>query len=405
MKIFLILRTGLRALSRNKMRSLLTMLGIIIGVAAVIAMIGIAEGARTQVQQQISMLGTNMIMVFPGSVTQGGVHSGWGSITSMTADDATAILGGCPSVARVSPTVRTVGQVVVGNQNWATSIQGAGPDYFEIRDWPIQTGQSFTELDVRSAAKVCVLGASVAEQLFPGQNPVGQVVRIKKVPFNVLGVLSRKGANSHGDDQDDLVVAPYTTIQKRMMGISHIQGMTISAISKDRIDDAQEEITTLLRRRHRIAPGGSDDFMIRAQAEIAQTAEETSKVMTLLLGSIASVSLLVGGIGIMNIMLVSVTERIREIGIRMAIGAHPGDIRTQFLLEAIILSTLGGLIGVGMGVVVSRIVARAAGWPVLTSPQAVAMAFGFAVVVGVFFGFYPAQKASRLDPIEALRYE
>jgi putative ABC transport system permease protein len=404
-KVLLILRVGLLSLMRNKMRSLLTMLGIIIGVAAVIAMVGIAEGARSEVQAQISTLGTNVLMVFPGSVTQGGVRSGWGSVTSMTVEDAATILESCPSVARVAPTVRTVGQVVAGNQNWSTAIQGAGAAYFEIRDWPLQSGLPFTDLDVRSATKVCVLGASVVEKLFPNQDPIGQVVRIKKVPFTVLGVLARKGGSSMGADQDDLVVAPFTTVQKRIMGITHIQGMNISAVSKEKIPEAQSEIEALLRRRHRIPTGGVDDFMIRAQSDIAQAAEQTSRIMTLLLGSIASVSLLVGGIGIMNIMLVSVTERIREIGVRMAVGARTGDIRLQFLLEAVVLSTVGGLIGMLLGLGVSRMVSSMAGWPVLLSPGAVVMAFAFAVIVGVFFGFYPAEKASRLDPIEALRYE
>ncbi|MDZ4805170.1 MAG: ABC transporter permease [Candidatus Eisenbacteria bacterium] len=405
MKFMAILRVGLRALARNKMRSLLTMLGIIIGVGAVIAMISIADGARAQVQSQIASMGTNILMVFPGSVTQGGVRSGFGSITTMTADDAVAILREAPSVARIAPTTRTVAQVIAGNQNWSTQIQGAGADYFDIRDWPVEQGLPFTDLDVRSSAKACVLGTTVADNLFPGQDPVGQVVRINKVPFQILGVMKKKGGNAMGSDQDDIIVVPYTTAQKRLQGISHIQGMMISAVGKEQVATAQTEITQILRRRHRIAPGGNDDFMIRAQSDIAATADETSKVMTMLLGAIASVSLLVGGIGIMNIMLVSVTERIREIGIRMAVGARPGDILLQFLLEAIILSTLGGLIGVGLGIGISQIVSKAAGWSVLIAPPAVAMAFGFAVAIGVFFGFYPARKAALLDPIEALRYE
>ncbi|HEX7878229.1 MAG TPA: ABC transporter permease, partial [Candidatus Eisenbacteria bacterium] len=325
--------------------------------------------------------------------------------TSMTGDDADAIRREAPSVARVAPTTRTVAQIVAGNQNWSTQVQGAGSDYFEVRDWPVEYGLPFTELDVRSAAKVAILGTTVAENLFPGDDPVGQVVRINKVPFSVLGILKKKGGNAMGSDQDDIIVVPYTTSQKRLQGITHIQGMMISAVTKERVPDAQDEITQILRRRHRIAPGGNDDFIIRAQSDIAATAEETSKVMTMLLGAIASVSLLVGGIGIMNIMLVSVTERIREIGIRMAVGARPGDILLQFLLEAIILSTLGGLIGVGLGLAISQIVSKAAGWSVLVAPPAVAMAFGFAVAIGVFFGFYPARKAALLDPIEALRYE
>jgi putative ABC transport system permease protein len=404
-KFMAILRVGLRALARNKMRSLLTMLGIIIGVGAVIAMIAIADGARAQVQAQIAAMGTNVVMVFPGSVTQGGVRSGFGSITTMTDDDADAIRREAPSVARVAPTTRTVAQVVAGNQNWSTQIQGAGADYFDIRDWPVEYGLPFTDLDVRSASKVAILGTTVAENLFPGEDPVGGVVRINKVPFTVLGIMKKKGGNAMGSDQDDIIVVPYTTAQKRLQGITHIQGMMISAVSKERVPDATTEISQVLRRRHKIPPGGNDDFIIRAQSDIAATAEETSKVMTMLLGAIASVSLLVGGIGIMNIMLVSVTERIREIGIRMAVGARPGDILLQFLLEAIILSTLGGLIGVGLGLAISGIVSKAAGWSVLVALPAVMMAFGFAVAIGVFFGFYPARKAALLDPIEALRYE
>jgi putative ABC transport system permease protein len=405
MKILAILKVGLRALARNKMRSLLTMLGIIIGVGAVIAMVSIADGARAQVQAQIASMGTNVLMVFPGSSMHGGVRSGFGGNTSLTEDDALAIRREAPSVARVSPTTRTNAQIVAGNLNWNTQIQGTSPDWFEVRDWPIVQGVSFTELDVRSASKVCILGASIVDNLFPSQDPVGQIIRINKVPFTVLGVMARKGGSSMGSDQDDLIVVPYTTSQKRLQGISHIQGMMISAISKDRVDEAETEISQILRRRHRIPPGGEDDFRIRAQSDIAATAEETSRVMRLLLGSIASVSLLVGGIGIMNIMLVSVTERIREIGIRMAVGARPGDILLQFLFEAIILSTVGGIIGVGFGVGASEIVSRAAGWPVLLAPQAIGLAFGFAVIIGVFFGFYPARKAALLDPIEALRYE
>jgi putative ABC transport system permease protein len=405
MKFFAILKVGLRALARNKMRSLLTMLGIIIGVGAVIAMISIADGARQQVQAQIASMGTNVLMVFPGSSNFGGVRSGAGGVTTMTEDDALAIRREAPAVARVSPTTRTGAQVVAGNLNWNTSIQGASPEWFEVRDWPVVDGLSFTDLDVRSAAKVCVLGASVVDNLFPAADPIGQIIRINKVPFTVLGVLSRKGGNAMGNDQDDLIVVPYTTAQKRLQGITHIQGMMISAVSKERVAEAEEQISQILRRRHRIPPGGDDDFRIRAQSDIAATAEETSRVMRLLLGSIASVSLLVGGIGIMNIMLVSVTERIREIGIRMAVGARPGDILLQFLLEAIILSTVGGLLGVGFGVATSQIVSKAAGWPVLLQPASIGLAFGFAVAIGVFFGFYPARKAALLDPIEALRYE
>jgi putative ABC transport system permease protein len=405
MKFFAILKVGLRALARNKMRSLLTMLGIIIGVGAVIAMISIADGARQQVQAQIASMGTNVLMVFPGSSNFGGVRSGAGGVTTMTEDDALAIRREAPAVARVSPTTRTGAQVVAGNLNWNTSIQGASPEWFEVRDWPVVDGLSFTDLDVRSAAKVCVLGASVVDNLFPAADPIGQIIRINKVPFTVLGVLSRKGGNAMGNDQDDLIVVPYTTAQKRLQGITHIQGMMISAVSKERVAEAEEQISQILRRRHRIPPGGEDDFRIRAQSDIAATAEETSRVMRLLLGSIASVSLLVGGIGIMNIMLVSVTERIREIGIRMAVGARPGDILLQFLLEAIILSTVGGLLGVGFGVATSQIVSKAAGWPVLLQPASIGLAFGFAVAIGVFFGFYPARKAALLDPIEALRYE
>uniref|UniRef100_A0A7C2NG20 FtsX-like permease family protein n=2 Tax=Thermoanaerobaculum aquaticum TaxID=1312852 RepID=A0A7C2NG20_9BACT len=400
-------KVSLVALRRNPMRTALTMLGVIIGVACVVAMVAIGQGASSAIQNQIGALGTNFMIVFSGSRSAGGVRHGIGSVQSLTVEDAEAIARECPSVAVAEPSVRTVAQVVYGNQNWFTTIQGAGPNYPTIRAWAVSKGTFFTDEDVKASTKVAVLGATVVENLFGSAqaNPVGEIVRIKGIPFRVIGVLDKKGGSAMGQDQDDVVVVPYTTAQKRLMGITYIQAIMVSAVSPKAIDRAADEITQLLRQRHRIGKGQDDDFVIRSQQDIASTATQMSQVLTLLLAAIASVSLLVGGIGIMNIMLVSVTERTREIGVRRALGARRADIRWQFLIESSMISGLGGVVGIGLGIFIARLISRIGGWPTLVQPQVVAAAFLFAGAVGIFFGLYPAAKAARLDPIEALRYE
>ena len=405
MNIRNILKVALRSLGRNKMRSFLTMLGIIIGVGAVIAMMAIGQGAQYNIEQQIATLGTNVLLIFPGSSNQGGVRGGMGSMTSLTADDLEAIKTQCPAVSVASPVIRTGGQVVFGEQNWGTSIMGSNPEYFTIRSWPLALGQYFTEADVRGATKVCVLGQTVADNLFKGGSAVGSVIRVKKMPFRVVGVLSPKGQSAQGSDQDDIVVAPYTTVQKKLMGVTFLGSIMLSAMSDQAMTDAQNEITELLRVRHKIQPWEDADFTVRSQTEIASAAEATTRVLTILLASIASISLLVGGIGIMNIMLVSVTERTREIGIRMSIGARGRDILFQFLVEAVVLSMAGGLIGVLLGIGSSLLISNLAGWPTLVSTSSIGLAFLFSAAVGIFFGFYPARKAAQLNPIDALRYE
>jgi putative ABC transport system permease protein len=405
MRYLQILKVAYRALGKNKMRSGLTMLGIIIGVAAVIAMVGIGQGAKQMVNDQISSLGENLLNVFPGSQQAGGVRFGAGTRTNLTDDDANAIKANCPAIQWVSPVVRAGAQVVAGNQNWATSVQGYSPDFPYIRSWPIEEGAFFTDQDVRGATKVCVLGQTVVDNLFPGEDPVGQIIRVNKLPFRVIGVLARKGQNAFGQDQDDIVIAPYTTVLRKLSRMDHINYIMASAVSKDKMDAATQQITQLLRQRHKIMPGQDDDFTVRSQLEIAQAVNSTSTVMSILLGAIASVSLIVGGIGIMNIMLVSVTERTREIGIRMAVGARGRDIMMQFLTESIVLSVIGGVAGILLGIISSKLITAVLHWPIFTSAVAVALAFFFSGFVGVFFGFYPARKAAYLDPIEALRYE
>jgi putative ABC transport system permease protein len=407
MDVMMTVRLANRTLRRNKLRSVLTMLGVIIGVAAVVATLAIGSGARASVQAQIATLGTNVIMVMNGTTSSSGVRS-WGTTHSLTYEDAEAIRKECEAVSGVAPTVRSMAQMVSSSGNWGTSVQGTTSDYFAIRDWPVEHGAAFTDADVRGGAKVCVLGATTAENLFPGgQDPVGQVVRIKGLPFRVAGVLSKKGASSMGQsDQDDVVIAPLTTVQKKLTSEpGHVGSIIVSAVAADRVNRAIEEITELLRQRHRIRPGADDDFVIRSQSEFANAAEQTSRTMSLLLLSIAAVSLLVGGIGIMNIMLVSVTERTREIGIRMAVGARARDIRWQFLIESAFLSLLGGAAGVVLGMAASGLITKMARWPTSVSPGVVLLAFVFAAAIGIFFGYYPARRASRLDPIEALRYE
>jgi putative ABC transport system permease protein len=399
------IRIALRALRRNKLRTGLTMLGIIIGVAAVVAMVGIGQGAKSQVEAQIASLGENVILIFSGSTTSSGIRTGWGSAGTLKVEDVDAIKREVPGVIGVSPEVRSAMQVAAGNQNWMTQILGEGPDYFTIRQWPLKSGTTFTDQDVRGANKVCVIGQTTARQLFGDSDPVGQIIRIKQVPFIIQGVLTPKGLSVMGSDQDDAVIMPYSSAMKRVMGQTMLRGISVQAESKDALPRVQQQIVSLLRQRHRITFGKDDDFTVRSQEEIAEAATETSRILAVLLGSIAGVSLLVGGIGIMNIMLVSVTERTREIGIRMAVGAHGRDILLQFLIESITLSSLGGIIGIGLGLLTSHLLSTLADWPALISPGAIIAAFLFSAAVGIFFGFYPARKAAALDPIDALRYE
>ena len=397
---------GLQALSRNRMRSALTVLGIVIGVAAVIATLAIGQGAREAVQAQIRSLGANTLTVMAGTVTAGGVRmGGMGSNNTLTADDAEAIKRECPAVQAVAPVVRTNAQVVNGSSNWATQIQGTTADFPIVRAWPVGSGVFITDSDVRGAAKVCVLGTNVAEQLFGDADPVGSTIRIKDMPFRVVGVLSLKGGQSWGGSQDDVVMVPLTTAQRKLAGRTHLNSIGVSAASEKEVAAAEEQVTELLRQRHRIRPGMDQDFFLYTQQEIASSAAETSKVMTLLLASIAAVSLMVGGIGIMNIMLVSVTERTREIGIRRAIGAKRRDIMMQFLAESAFLSLAGGALGVALGIGAATAVTQLARWPTMIQPMAVVLAFGFSTAIGIFFGYYPAVRASGLDPVEALRYE
>jgi putative ABC transport system permease protein len=404
-KIANIIRSSLRALQRNKLRSFLTMLGIIVGVGAVIAMLAIGQGAEYSVTQQIASLGTNVLVIFPGSQQQSGLRVGAGSMTTLTEDDARALLTDCPAVSYVSPGTRAGGQIIAGNLNWGTGIEGTGADYLQIRQWAIEYGDFYTDADVKAATKVCILGKTVADNLFPDGTPVGQNIRIRNVPFKVIGVLSKKGQNAMGQDQDDIILAPYTTVLRRLTWYPYLRQILVSASSEKNIPVAQNQIRDVLRMRHKIAPYDQDDFTIRNQADLVATMTETTKILTILLASIASVSLLVGGIGIMNIMLVSVTERTREIGIRMSVGARSRDILLQFLIEALVLSLVGGIIGIGLGAIGSSLISDLAKWPTIITGFSIILSFGFSIVVGIFFGFYPARKAAMLNPIEALRYE
>jgi putative ABC transport system permease protein len=398
-------RIAARALRRNPLRSLLTMLGIIIGVGAVIAMVSIGRGAKAQVEAQIASLGQNVILIMSGNLRRGGFGMGFGSAGTLTRDDYTAIQREVSGVVGVSPEVRTGAQVAAGNQNLTTSVLGVSVDYLEIRSWRIASGSVFTEQDVRSANKVALIGKTTAQQLFGDADPVGQIIRIKNAPFTVVGLLAAKGMSMMGSDQDDLIMVPYTSAMTRLAGGTTFRVFTAQAASAVLVPQVQEEITELLRQRHRIQPEREDDFTIRTQQEISEAATATSRIMTVLLGAIASVSLVVGGIGIMNIMLVSVTERTREIGVRLAVGARSHDILLQFLIEAITLSAFGGLMGILLGVGVSRSLTSQLNWPTLIAADSVVLAFVFSAAIGIFFGFYPARKAARLDPIEALRYE
>jgi putative ABC transport system permease protein len=405
MRILATLRMALRALRRNKMRSVLTTLGIIIGVGAVIAMVGVGNGAKAQVEAQIASLGQNVILVFSGSFSAGGARSGWGGAPTLSLADAAAIGREISGVDAVSPEVRGNAQIIAGNQNWYTTVLGESPQYFDIREWPLAGGAIFTDQDVRGANKVAVIGKTVAQQIFGDIDPVGQILRVKNVPFIVVGVLAPKGLSIMGSDQDDVVILPYTSAMKRVLGVTMLRTINVQTASADLLAGVQSEIVDLMRQRHHITTGKDDDFTVHNQEEIADAATATTRIMTVLLGSIASVSLIVGGIGIMNIMLVSVTERTREIGIRMAVGAHGRDILLQFLIEAITLSSLGGVIGIALGLGGAKTLSAVAHWPTLISVSSVVVAFLFSAAVGVFFGFYPARKAANLDPIDALRYE
>jgi putative ABC transport system permease protein len=403
--LFMTLRIALRALARNKLRAFLTMLGIIIGVGAVIAMVAIGEGAKATIRSQIASLGTNVLIIMPGTSVQGGVRTGVGGVNTLVDGDAKAMMRELPAVAFASPALRRPEQVVAGNLNWSTLTQGVAPEFQQIRDWQIADGRFIHDGDVETAAKVAVIGETVVNQLFGNDDPVDAVIRIRNIPFRVVGVLAPKGQTSQGTDQDDTIIIPYTTMQKRLMRITFVQSIVASAINAERLSEAQAQITSLLRQRHRIGPDREDDFYIRNLSDIAEAASSSARVMAVLLGSVASISLLVGGIGIMNIMLVSVTERTREIGIRMAVGARRKDIMLQFLVEAVVMAATGGCIGILLGIGSSEVLNDWAQWPTHISPTIIAVAFFFSGAVGVFFGFYPARKAANLDPIDALRYE
>ncbi|HEV7396694.1 MAG TPA: ABC transporter permease [Pyrinomonadaceae bacterium] len=407
MDLKMIIRVAFRALIRNKMRAALTMLGIIIGVSAVIAMVSIGQGASASVQAQIESIGTNLLFLSAGAQNVGGVRSGTGDsgTNTLTVEDLDAIKREVPSVSMVTPTVNARSQLVFGNMNWNTSVQGVSEQYPEVRKWNVQTGSFFAESDVRTAGRVIVIGQTIADNLFPGTDAVGQTLRVSSLPFRVIGVMARKGQDQQGRDQDDIAFAPYTTVQKKVLGSPRLQIAYISAVSQDATYTAQQQITDLLRQRHKLGANDGNDFTVRNMTDIADAANETNSTMTILLACIASVSLLVGGIGIMNIMLVSVTERTREIGIRMAIGARSSAVRTQFLIESIVLSLTGGSIGIVLGVLISVLIPKLVGWPTLISSLAIIGSVVFSAAVGIFFGYYPARKAAALDPIEALRYE
>lgn len=405
MILFATFKIALRALQRNTLRTLLTMLGIIIGVGAVIAMVSIGNGAKAQVEASIAALGQNVLLIFSGNASRGGFSMGFGSTPTLTAEDYEAIRREVTGVAGISPEVRSSAQVAAGSQNIFSEIRGVGTDFLEIRAWPIEQGVNFSDTDIRNAAKVALIGRTTAQTLFGDGDPVGEVIRIKNAPFLIVGALVQKGMSMSGSDQDDVILVPYTSAMKRLSQVTGFRSLIVQAASPNAVPDVQMQITELLRQRHRIGPGRDDDFIVRTQQEISETATETSRVMTVLLGSIAGVSLLVGGIGIMNIMLVSVTERTREIGVRMAVGARSRDILMQFLIEAVTLSLVGGILGILLGVGSSRWLSAWFNWATLISPQSIVIAFVFSAFIGVFFGFYPARTAASLDPIDALRYE
>ncbi len=410
MNLLINITIALRALRVNRLRSVLTMLGIIIGVAAVIAMVAVGSGATAQIQEQIRSIGSNVIIVMSGSMTSGGIRVGAGSVLTLSEDDAKAIVAECPAVALVAPSSRGTAQVVFGNTNWSTVIQGTTPEYLQVRDFMVESGRSFTWRDVDGSTKVALIGQTVAQNLFGNTDAVGQIIRIKKVPFTVLGVLAPKGQSAWGQDQDDVIMLPLSTAKKKVLGVSQANARSVGALvvqarGPTMMKEAEEQVVALLRQRHRLQPEQDNDFTVRNLTEVFAAQEQSARVMSILLGAIASVSLVVGGIGIMNIMLVSVTERTREIGLRLAVGAKARDILTQFLVEAVTLSLIGGLIGIAVGLGASVLVSYLAQWSTLISGGAVLVAFAFSALVGIGFGYYPARKAAFLDPIEALRYE
>jgi len=401
-------KISLRALRVNKMRSGLTMLGMIIGVTAVIAMLAVGGGAKSMIGNQIASMGSNLIIILPGASTSGGVRMSSGTTPTLSMKDAEAILKSCPAVADVAPGLGGVAQVVYRHQNWSTFVNGTTPSVLDIRDWSLSAGRPFTDQEVKTAATVALLGQMVVDNLFGDVDPVGQIVRIKGIPFQVIGVLAAKGQSIMGQDQDDTVFVPITTAQRKLFGTAFpgmVRAIAVKAKTEDALSDAEEQITQLLKQRHHIGPNQDADFSVRNLTSMMEAAQSAANTMTILLGAIASVSLLVGGIGIMNIMLVSVTERTREIGIRMAVGAKTWDIRLQFIIEAVILSLFGGTIGILVGSIGSKVTGYFIGWPMVISPLSVMLSFGFSALIGIFFGFYPAYKASLLNPIEALRYE
>lgn len=405
MKFINLLKIALKALNNNKLRCFLTMLGIIIGVASVITMLAIGQGSKNSIREQISEMGSNMIMIHPGNMQRGGVRQSADDMQTLEVGDFEAI-SQLPGVAAASPSVNTGGQLVNGTNNYPSQIYGVTPEYLDIRKFNVKDGSMFSDHDIATAAKVCILGKTVVDNLFPGgEDPVGRVIRFGKIPMTVIGVLESKGTNSMGQDQDDVVIAPYTTVMKRILAIDYIQGIFASATDEDQTEATIDSITELLRQRHKIRDGADDDFSIRSQQELSEMMNSTSDMMTILLACIAGISLLVGGIGIMNIMYVSVTERTREIGLRMSIGARSIDILSQFLIEAVIISVSGGIIGIVLGVIASWLVNIIAMWPIYIQPYSVALSFAVCTITGVFFGWYPARKASNLDPIEAIRYE
>ena len=406
MRVLNLLKIAYRSLAKNKLRVLLTMLGIIIGVASVIAMLAIGQGSKENIQASVASLGTNSVMIFPGSTNMGSVRMGAGSYSTLTRKDADAILSKCEFVNNVSPVVQRSSQVIAGNHNWHTMVIGGLDQYFSIRNLAIAKGGLFTLEDERTAAKVCVIGLTVSTNLFgPDEDPVGKFIRINSIPFKVIGLLEKKGQNTFGQDQDDIIIAPFSTVQKRMLTTMYVNSILASATSEHDIDKAKDQISTIMRIQHRLTPVDDDDFTVRSQADIANIFGSISKIMTVLLASIAGISLVVGGIGIMNIMLVSVTERTREIGIRMAVGAKGRDVLIQFMIESIFISFLGGLIGIALGILISMLVGKFGGWPVVITANSILLSFAFSTAVGIFFGWYPARKAANLNPIDALRYE
>ena len=394
------------ALMRNKFRAFLTMLGIIIGVASVIAMLAIGQGSKKSIQDQMSSMGSNLVFIMPGSQQRGGIQMGNSSSQALKLTDVDAIRLQCPNITAVSPEVRTSGQAVFGNSNWPTSIYGGNIQYFGIKKIEVESGRIFTDQEISSLAKVCLIGKTVIKNILPkGIDPIGQTIRFKNIPMKVIGVLSEKGENSFGQDQDDLLISPYTTVQRRFLAIDYVQGIYTSAISEEKTQDAIAELQAVMRKQHKIAKPEDDDFRVMSQSELVKTFSSISDILTTLLGAIAGISLLVGGIGIMNIMYVSVTERTREIGLRMSIGGKGIDILMQFLIESTMLSVVGGLIGIGFGYLISSVVGSLMGWPVVIMTQSVVVSFLVCAAIGIFFGWYPAKKASNLNPIDALRYE